>query len=144
MANPGKRRTRARRAVLQALYQWQLSGQTPNEVEAQFVAEQPLEHVDVDYFQLLLRNIPIHIVELDDVLSPSLDRPVSQLDPIEKAILRIGAFELVHRPEVPWRVVINEAVELAKSFGAEQSHKYVNGILDKLAHQQRSAEINRH
>ena len=143
MANPGNPRSRARRAVLQALYQWQLSGQSPNEVEAQFVAEQPFEHVDVDYFQLLLRNIPRHLEELDAALSPSLDRPVSQLDPIEKAILRIGAFELVHRPEVPWRVVINEAVDLAKSFGAEQSHKYVNGILDKLAHQKRPAEIER-
>ena len=134
MASP---RTRARRAVLQALYQCQLSGQTSNEVEAQFVAEQPLKHVDLDYFQQLLRNIPVHLDELDAALAPSLDRPVSQLDPIEKAILRIGAFELVHRPEVPWRVVINEAVELAKSFGAEQSHKYVNGILDKVAREKR-------
>ncbi len=137
MASP---RSRARRAVLQALYQCQLSGQTPNEVEAQFVAEQPLKHVDLDYFQQLLRNIPVHLDELDAALAPSLDRPVSQLDPIEKAILRIGAFELVHRPEVPWRVVINEAVELAKSFGAEQSHKYVNGILDKMAHEIRATE----
>lgn len=140
MANSRSPRSRARRAVLQALYQWQLSGQTPDEVEAQFVAEQPLKHVDLDYFQQLLRNIPVHVDELDDALAPSLDRPVSQLDPIEKAILRIGAFELAHRPDVPWRVVINEAVELAKSFGAEQSHKYVNGILDKVAHVKRATE----
>lgn len=140
MANLGSARSRARRAVLQALYQWQLSGQTPNEVETQFVAEQPLKHVDIEYFQQLLRNIPTHLEELDAALTPSLDRPVSQLDPIEKAILRIGAFELVHRPEIPWRVVINEAVELAKSFGAEQSYKYVNGILDKVAHEKRPAE----
>lgn len=142
MAQSNNRRSRARRAALQALYQWQLSGQSPNEVEAQFVAEQPLKHVDLDYFQVLLRNIPVHWNELDKALLPSLDRPVSQLDPIEKAILRIGVFELVHRPEIPWRVVINEAVELAKSFGAEQSHKFVNGILDKVAHVKRgSGEI---
>ena len=141
MASRNTPRSRARRAVLQALYQWQLSGQSPSEVEAQFVAEQPLKHVDLDYFQLLLRNIPVHLNELDETLSPSLDRPVSQLDPIEKAILRIGTFELVHRLEIPWRVVINEAVELAKSFGAEQSHKYVNGILDKVAHEKRASEI---
>ena len=133
-------RSRARRAVLQALYQWQLSGQSPNEVEAQFFAERPLDNVDLDYFQILLRNIPVHSDELDEILLPSLDRPVSQLDPIEKAILRIGAFELLHRPEIPLRVVINEAVELAKCFGAEQSHKFVNGILDKVAHKNRSTE----
>ena len=87
MAQSNNRRSRARRAALQALYQWQLSGQSPNEVEAQFVAEQPLKHVDLDYFQVLLRNIPVHWNELDKALLPSLDRPVSQLDPIEKAIL---------------------------------------------------------
>ena len=141
MANPGNPRSRARRAALQALYQWQLSGQSAYEVEAQFIAEQPLKHVDLDYFQQLLRNIPLHTEELDDALSPNLDRTVAQLDPIERAILRIGTFELVHRPEIPWRVIINEAVELAKTFGAEQSHRYINGIMDKLAHELRATEI---
>lgn len=141
MANRGNPRSRARRAALQALYQWQLSGQSPGEVETQFVAEQPLEHVDMDYFQLLLRNVPPNSDELDEVLIASLDRPVSQLDQIEKAILRIGAFELLYCPDVPWKVVINEGVELAKSFGAEQSHKYVNGILDKVARESRATEI---
>ena len=137
MTSSYNRRSRARRAALQALYQWQLSGLSPDEVEAQFFAERPLDNVDLDYFQSLLRNIPVHSNELDETLLPSLDRPVSQLDPIEKAILRIGTFELLHRPEIPLRVVINEAVELAKCFGAEQSHKYVNGILDKVAHENR-------
>ena len=141
---PSSARTRARRAVLQALYQWQLSGQTPSEVESQFIAEQPLGRVDLEYFQLLLRSVPANLEELDASLVPNLDRPLSQIDPIERAILRIGVFELVFQPDVPWRVVINEAVELAKAFGAEQSHRFVNGILDKVARDKRPEEINRH
>ena len=144
MARPGGKKTRARRAVLQALYQWQLSGQTASEVETQFVAEQPLANVDLEYFQLLLRSIPAKVDELDHTLTPNLDRPLAQVDPIERAILRIGVFELVFRQEVPWRVVINEAVELAKVFGAEQSHKYINGVLDKVARARRTAEVQRH
>ena len=78
--------------------------------------------------------------EIDDLIAPLLDRPMTQVDPVERAILRVGAFELAHRPEVPYRVVINEGVELAKRFGAEQGHRFVNGVLDRLAHQLRAVE----
>ncbi len=136
-----KPRTRARRLALQALYQWQLSGQSPLEVETQFMDEQPMEHTDIDYFRELLRNTARHAATLDGAFEPLLDRPMAQIDPVERAILRIGAFELGHRPEIPSRVVIDEAVELAKAFGAEQSHKYINGILDKVAHSVRATEF---
>ena len=126
-------RSRARRVLLQALYQWSMTAESPHEIEAQFVAERPMDNVDLEYFQALLHAIPKQTDELDQRLSPSLDRPMEQLDPIEHSVLRIGCYELMHRKEVPLRVVINEAIELAKLFGAEQSHKYINGILDKVA-----------
>jgi N utilization substance protein B len=93
-----------------------MTGQSPREVEDQFIAEAPLEGVDTEYFRDLLRNIPRHVQELDDAIAPILDRPLAQLDPVERAILRIGTFELTFRKEVPCRVVINEAIELAKAF----------------------------
>ena len=126
-------RSRARRVLLQALYQWSMTTESPHEIEAQFVAERPMDNVDLEYFRALLHAIPKQTDELDQRLSPSLDRPLEQLDPIEHSVLRIGCYELMHRKEVPLRVVINEAIELAKLFGAEQSHKYINGILDKVA-----------
>lgn len=132
--NPHMARTKARRSALQALYQWQMTGQDPVDIEKQFKIEQEMDHVDLEYFSLLLFEIPRHVSELNDYLVPLLDRPLKEIDPVELAVLRIGAYELSHQLEVPYRVVINEAVELAKRFGAEQSHKYVNGVLDKIAH----------
>lgn len=137
----GRARHRARRAALQALYQWQLTGQDIPEIETGFLSNRQRRGTDLAYFQSLLRNIPAHVETLDTALAPLLDRPIRQLDPVERAVLRIGAFELMFHPDVPWRVVVNEAVELAKTFGAEQSHKYVNGILDRLAHARRADEI---
>lgn len=134
-------RSRARRILLQAMYQWQLTGQDVAEVEAQFVEEGSTKGLDADYFHTLVHDITSNVDALDDALTPSLDRPIARLDPIERAILRIGAFELTFRKDVPWRVVINEAVELAKTFGAEQSHKYINGVLDKVARTTRADEI---
>lgn len=136
----GRARTMARRAALQALYQWQLSHQPPAEIEAQFLTAGHMGRADIPYFQELLRRIPAEVAALDDTLAPLLDRPVGQLDPVTRSILRIGAFELKHRPDVPWRVVIDEAVELARVFGAEQSHRYVNGVLDAVARKLRAAE----
>lgn len=127
------RRAYARQRVLQALYQWQMTGMDIGLIERQFMEEQPMDRVDVGYFSTLLHAIPQRIAELDEVLRPCLDRGTADLDPIEHAILRIGCYELRYRQDIPWRVVINEAVELAKKYGAEQSHKYVNGVLDKLA-----------
>ena len=129
-------RSAARQRTLQALYQWQFTGQSTQVIETQFFEEQDMGKVDVPYFQNLLHNIPKYVNQLDEAFMPFLDRDITQLDPIELAILRIGCYELTYCQDVPFKVVINEAVELAKRFGAEQSHKYVNGILDKLAHYQ--------
>ena len=126
-------RSQARRAALQALYQWQLTDDEPSYIEWQFLSERPLGKADLIYFKDLLSNVPKHVASLDDALKVLLDRPVNQVDPIARAILRIAAYELRFRPDVPWRTVITEAVKLARTFGAEQSHRYVNGVLDKLA-----------
>jgi N utilization substance protein B len=141
-------RSWARRAALQALYQWQLTGEEPYCIEEQFLTERPMGKADVIYFKDLLSNIPKHVAVLDAALRNLLDRPIEQLDPVERAILRIGAYELRSRPDVPWRTVITEAVKLAKVFGAEQSHRYVNGVLDRLARSlprtEDAARINAH
>ena len=134
-------RTRARRSALQALYQWQLGGQDLREIEVQFFQEQDMRKVDTDYFRELLHRIPATLSDLDARLTPLLDRPLKQIDPVERAILRIGAYELNSHLEIPWRAVINEAVELAKMFGAEQGHKYVDSVLDRLARDLRAVEI---
>ncbi len=134
-------RTRARRTAVQALYQWQMAGQSLRDIEAQFLQAQDMRRVDTGYFRELLHEIPAHLSALDRELTPSLDRPLEQIDPVERAILRIGTYEFSHHPEIPWRVVLNEAIELAKMFGGEQSHRYVNGILDKLAYRIRTVEI---
>lgn len=133
-------RTMARQRALQALYQWQQAGQDVQDIEVQFLTGQEMDRVDVPYFQELLRGVAMHTDEIDQVLAPLLDRKVSELDPVERAILRMGIYELQHRLEIPYRVVINEAIELAKVFGAEQSHRYVNGVLDKIAAEIRAVE----
>ncbi|MFM1895716.1 MAG: hypothetical protein RLZZ385_790 [Pseudomonadota bacterium] len=137
---PLAQRRKARRLVLQAMYQWQISGAALYDIEAQFRAE-PQGKVDWEYFHELLSGIPPSVDELDAMLAPCLDRTVATLDPVEKALLRMGAFELSRRLDIPYRVVINEAVELAKVFGATDSHRYINGVLDKLARQLRQAEV---
>lgn len=133
-------RSRARRRALQALYAWQISGSAMPAIIEQFRHEQDMEIADVDYFESLLRGVEAHLAELDAGLAPHLDREVAQVDPIERAALRLGAYELKHRVDVPYRVVINEAIESTKRFGAEHGHTYVNGVLDKLAAQWRAAE----
>ena len=133
--------TRARRTALQALYQWDLGKQNLGDIEVQFFRAQDMRRVDTVYFRELLHEVPAHLSGLDEEIVPCLDRPLDQVDPVERAILRIGAYELAFRPEIPWRVVINEAVELAKMFGGEQGHKYVNSVLDRLARKLRAADI---
>lgn len=137
---PGKRAW-ARRCAAQALYQWQLTGQEPSRIATQFLADQDLGKADLDYFRELVFQIPARIEEIDAVLTPFLDRPILQVDPVECAILRIGGYELMLRPDIAYRIIINEAVELAKVFGAEQGHRFVNGVLDKAARAVRSAEF---
>jgi N utilization substance protein B len=130
-------RSRARRAALQALYQWQMTAQELQTIAAQFREDKSWRRLDEELFSAHLYGVPTNVASLDAHLQPILDRPVAQLDAVERAILRMGAFELTHREDIPWRVVIDECVELAREFGAEQSHKYVNGILDKLARRTR-------
>jgi N utilization substance protein B len=124
-------RSGARTRALQALYQWLLTGETPFNIEQQFMATQQMGKVDLEHFNQLLSDIPKRTDDLKKLFEPLIDRPYSQMDPIEQAILLIGTYELAYCPEIPYRVVINEAIELAKSFGAEESHKFINGVLDK-------------
>src|SRR5918996_5667448 len=133
-------RVRARRCALQALYQWQLSGKDPDQILGEFIAERELFKVDMDYFQCLTREIPAHIGILEQPLIGVLDRPIHELDPFEHAVLWIGVYELRFHPEIPWRVVINEAGEVTQIFRATQGHKYINGVLDKVARALRSSD----
>ena len=135
---PTRARSQARRAAVQAVYQWQLSGLDHREIAAQFGEHRSPERMDFVYFQELLTNVAERTDILDQALVDALDRPVEQVDPVELAILRIGTFELLFRPDVPLKVIINEGVELAKVFGAEESHRYINGILDALGKTARS------
>ncbi|MES9871414.1 MAG: transcription antitermination factor NusB [Sedimenticola sp.] len=138
-----QKRSQARHHAVQAIYQWQMTGQDIRDIHNQFLAEQDPASFEVEYFNTLLSGVPGNLADLDAQLGPCLDRSIESVDPVERAILRLGAFELVHQLEVPYKVVINEAVELAKVFGAEQGHKYVNGVLDKLARQVRKNEPGR-
>jgi N utilization substance protein B len=133
-------RSRARRRALQALYAWQLSGSHMNAVIEQFRHEQDMEIADLEYFEDLLHGVEKHVDALDTCLRPHIDREVAQVDPIERAALRLAAYELKYRPDVPYRVVINEAIEVTKRFGADHGHTYVNGVLDKLAAELRAVE----
>jgi N utilization substance protein B len=132
----------ARKRAVQALYMWQMTGEDVSDIETQFLLEHDMKNVDLKYFKELLHQVPAHVQELDDHISPLLDRPFSELDPVECAIMRLGVYEFQYRLDIPYKVVINEAVELAKIFGAEEGHKYVNSILDRVAKKIRSIEIN--
>jgi N utilization substance protein B len=140
--NPlGAQRRKARHYAMQALYQWQMAGAPLNVIEAEFFEEYDFDNVDKEYFKALLHDIPREVDALDEALSPLLDRALDDLDPIEHTLLRMGLFELTHRIDVPYKVVISEAVALAKKFGATDSHKYINGVLDKAARSLRKVEI---
>jgi len=135
-------RKRARKLVLQALYQWQLGQASISQIEAEFRTDNDFGKVDQAYFENAFRAIPTSIGELDKQYEVLLDRSIADVDPIELAILRIGTYELMHRIDIPLRVVINEAIELAKEFGGTDGHKYVNSVLDKLGNKLRSAEAS--
>jgi len=140
MAN---KKSQARHHAVQAIYQWQMTGQEIRDIHDQFLLEQDASGFDIKYFDLLLQGVPGNLEALDQQLKPCLDRSIESVDPVERAILRLGAFELIYRMDVPYRVIINESVELAKVFGAEQGHRYVNGVLDKLAKQSRKVEMGK-
>jgi transcription antitermination protein NusB len=135
-ANPNKNRTprhRAREFALQGLYQWLLNNEPASTVMSHIRAAHGFDKADAEYFTELLNGAIAQSVELRDTLAPTVDRPIAELSPIEHAVLLLGAWELKNKIEIPYRVVINEAVELTKSFGGIDGHKYVNGVLDRLA-----------
>jgi len=128
-------RRRARECALQALYSWQISNNDISDVEYQFLAEQDVKDVDVNYFREILAGVANNSAYLDGLMQPYLTRRLDELGQVEKAALRIALYELSKRDDVPYKVAINEGIELAKVFGAEDSHKFVNGVLDKAAPQ---------
>lgn len=136
-------RVRARRTAVQACYQWLINKQPMDEIIDEFMNERAeLKKADQEYFRDLLQGMNRYSDELNKALIPFLDRSLNEVNPVERAILTLGMYELTHHPEIPWRVIMNETVELAKMFGADQSHKYINGVLDKAAHSIRKAEIS--
>jgi len=134
-------RHRARELALQALYQWHISGGDPLEIEKTTRAEKSLGRYDIELFSQLLRGVVDQHLALITLITPHLDRDMDKLSPVEYSVLLLAAFELSRHPDVPYRVVINEAVELSKTFGGTDGHKFVNGVLDKLAAQVRAVEI---
>lgn len=126
-------RHNARRYTVQALYQWQLAGSTALEIEQEFTKYHITDETDLDYFKELLHSIPKHQPELDQSIQPFISRSLNEIDPVELAILRLAVYELLKRPDIPYRVIINEALELTKQFGSVEGFKFVNGVLDKVA-----------
>lgn len=136
-------RRMARHYAMQALYQWKMAGSSLNAIEAEFRVDNDMTNVDVEYFHDILHGVPQHLSELEELIEPFLiERAVHELDAITQALLRMSAYELKYRIDVPYKVVINEAVSLAKKFGAEDSHKFINGVLDKAAAVTRAVEVN--
>lgn len=125
-------RRKARELAVQAVYSWQLSNNSVADVEAHFLSENAKRRFEIEYFQQLLNGVTNKVEELDGAIAPHVERPLDEIDHIEKAVLRVAIFELMDCQDVPYRVVINEAIELAKSFAADDSHKFVNGVLDKV------------
>lgn len=136
------RRRKARHYAMQALYQWHMAQAAVNVIEAEFRSDYDFSNVDLEYFQALLHGIPASVDDLDSTYEPLLDRRLNELDPIERTLLRMGTWELRERIDVPYRVVINEAVALARKFGATDGHKYINGVLDRLSRDLRSVEVS--
>ncbi|MBT3335431.1 MAG: transcription antitermination factor NusB [Methylococcales bacterium] len=136
-------RTNARKNVVQALYQWQMTGVSVIEIERQFREADRLKNVQRSYFSELLQGVPKQLAVIDKALDEFVDRPVAKIDPVERAILRMSIFELLNRLDIPYRVILNEAVSLSKLYGAEDGYKYINGVLDKIAHRYRSAEVTK-
>ncbi|MCO4322687.1 transcription antitermination factor NusB [Aliidiomarina quisquiliarum] len=132
-------RRKARRMAIQAVYSWQLSGNSITDIEVEFLTENDVSKVDVPYFQDLLHGVATNASSLDSALAPFSTRPFAELDQIERAVLRVAAYELRSRLDVPYKVIMNEAIELAKAFGADDSHRFVNGVLDKAIDTLRAA-----
>lgn len=134
-------RRNARRYAVQAMYQWQIAGTSIAEIESEFLHYHIDKQLDLAYFKELIHGVPKHQSEIDKEMQPFLGRLLMEIDPIELAVLRLAVFELLKRPDVPYRVVINEALELTKKFGSIEGYKFVNGVLDRVARKHRTVEI---
>jgi len=135
-------RHKARHFAMQAIYQWQMTGDSSSSIEQQFIEDQPVSGSDLEYMHDLISGVIANSDHLDEVFEPFLSRPLKDLDQVDKAILRLGTFELLYRQDVPYRVVINESIMLAKEFAEQDSHKFVNGVLDKVVHAIRTQGLN--
>ncbi len=141
--NPNRtERHNARRYAVQAMYQWQMAGAPISEIEHDFVTQHIEKKLDLDYFKELIHNIPGNKEEIDNAIKPFLHRSMSDIDPVELAVLRLATYELLKRPEIPYRVIINEALKLTKEFGSVEGYKFINGILDRIAKANREVEVN--
>ncbi len=137
-------RSRARHYAMQAIYQWQMAGNPMSTIKAEFHTDNDMSKVDVEYFHELADGVVEESVELDEMFSPYLtSAKLKELDPVTRALLRMSCYEFKSRIDVPYRVVINESVNLAKKFGAEDSHKFINGVLDKVAAKARAIEFSK-
>lgn len=135
-------RRMARHYAMQALYQWQMAGASINAIEAEFRTDNDMKNVDVEYFQDIIHGVPQHLSDIEQLFEPHLvERALHELDPVTESLLRMATYEFKFRIDVPYKVVINEAVALAKKFGAEDSHKFINGVLDKTAAVVRAVEF---
>ncbi len=134
-------KTNARKCAVQALYQWQMTGDSLSRIETYFLEGELLKGAQKSYFYDIFHGVPGQLDIIDEALSEFVDRPVEKIDPVERAILRLGVYELINRLDTPYKVIINEGVDLAKTYGAEGSHKYINGILDKVSRKKRALEI---
>ncbi len=137
----GSSRYLARSSTVQALYQWDMTGQNCTEIERSFIPNRALKGAHLEYFRKLIGEIPIHCQEIDESLAPHQKGGAEKVDIIEKTILRLGAYELMFEKDVPVNVIIDQAIDLAKTFASENSYKYINGVLDKLARSVRVAAI---
>jgi len=139
-----KSRNKARRLALQAIYQWQVSATPEDQIKQQFVEDQQMNPECIDYFSDLLFGVASNQSDIDASMADYVDRAVEQIDPVELAILRLGFYELIKRMDIPYRVVLNEWINLAREFGAPRSHAYINGVLDKASRNIRSVEVSAH
>ncbi|MBT3197344.1 MAG: transcription antitermination factor NusB [Gammaproteobacteria bacterium] len=139
-----KERSRSRRAAVQALYQWSISAQPATEIITQFQEEGILDKADHALFEKLVEGLIDEVIPVDQALSPHLSREIAQVDPVEKALLRLGGFELLYMPEIPYRVVLNEYINLSKTFGSAKSHQFINAALDRVARETRTVEFAAH
>lgn len=140
--NDIRRKRKARRLALQALYQWHMTKLNTQEIELQFRLNNDFTKVDNDYFTRLLHGISKDLHEIDNVYKPYLDRDIDSLGPVERTLLRIGSYELVHMLEIPYKVILDESINISREFGATDAHKYINGVLNQVAKKIRAAEIH--